>query len=201
MPFMPGFYGFFTAIVSLEAIPPSFKMGVIVPVYKGKGRDPLDPNSYRGITLTSVLSKCLEKIVLQRMEIPLKEAGFPHSSQTAYQRSVSCADAIFSTQEALLKFVREGDDAYICLYDLEKAFDSIEFPILLSHLFKRGINGKCWRLIRSWYTNPESTVKHAGTLSQPFSVHRGVRQGSIFSLHCCSLLLWTPSYISLIRVS
>ena len=74
------------------------------------------------------------------MEMPLKEAGFPHSSQTAYQRSVSCADAIFSTQEALLKFVREGDDAYLCLYDLEKAFDSIEFPTLLSHLFKRGMN-------------------------------------------------------------
>ena len=124
----------FTAILCLESIPPSLKLGVIIPLYKGKGRDPLDPNSYRGITLTSVLSKCLEKIVLHRMEIPVKEAGFPHSSQTAYQRSVSCADAIFSTQEALLKFVREGDDAYLCLYDLEKAFDTIEFPTLLSHL-------------------------------------------------------------------
>lgn len=27
--------------------------GVIIPIYKGKGRSPLDPNSYRGITLTS----------------------------------------------------------------------------------------------------------------------------------------------------
>ena len=37
-------------------------------------------------------------------------------SQTAYQHSLSCSDAIFSTQEALLKFVREGDKAYLCLY-------------------------------------------------------------------------------------
>ena len=116
--------------------------------------------------------------MLHRMEIPLKEAGFPHSSQTAYQRSVSCADAIFSTQEALLKFVREGDDAYLCLYDLEKAF---EFSTLLSHLFRRGVNGKCWRIIKSWYTNPKSMVKSAGTLSHPFCVHRGVRQGSVLS--------------------
>ena len=64
-------------------------------------------------------------------------------SQTAYQHSLSCSDAIFSTQEALLKFVREGDKAYLCLYDLEKAFDTIEFATLLSHLFKRGINGRC----------------------------------------------------------
>ena len=74
----------FTAILCLESIPPSLKLGVIIPVYKGKARDPLDSNSYRGITLTSVLSKCLEKILLHHMEMPLKGAGFPHSSQTAY---------------------------------------------------------------------------------------------------------------------
>ena len=93
----------FTAVVH---IPPSLKLGVIIPIYKGKGRDLLNPNSYRGITLTSVISKCLERIILNRMELPLKEGGFPHVSQTAYQHSLSCSDAIFSTQEALLKFVR-----------------------------------------------------------------------------------------------
>ena len=83
------------------------------------------------------------------MEIPDIEAGIPH-------RSVS-ANAIFSTQEALLKFVREGGDAYICLYDLEKHLvqNSPLAPFQAWH-------GKCWRLIKSWYTNPESTVKHAG---------------------------------------
>ena len=150
-------------------------------MYKGKGRDPLDPNSYRGVTLSSVVSKCLEKVILHHMEIQLKEAGFPHSSQTAYQQAVSCSDAIFSTQEAPLKFFREGDETYLCLYDLEKAFDSVEFPTVLSHFFKYGINGKCWRLIKSWYTNPESVVSHAGTLSCPFCFNRGVRQGSVLS--------------------
>ncbi len=98
----------FTAVIELELIPSCFKLGVISPVYKGKGRDPCNPNSYRGITLTSVLSKCFERILLGRMVLPFTEAGFPHASQTAYQRGISCSDAIFSTQEALLKFVREG---------------------------------------------------------------------------------------------
>ena len=123
----------FTAILCFESIPPSLKLGVIIPVYKGKGRDSLDPNSYRGVTLSSVVSKGMEKVILHHMEIPPKEAGFPHSSQTAYQQAVSCSDAIFSTQEALLKFVREGDETYLCLYDLEKVFDLVEFPTLLSH--------------------------------------------------------------------
>jgi hypothetical protein len=58
--------------------------------------------------------------------------------QSAYQEGISCADA---TQEAFLKFSRKGDCPYLGLYDLEKAFDTIEHATLLSSLFKRGING------------------------------------------------------------
>ena len=101
----------FNTIIHLEQIPSSFKLGMIVPVHKGKGRDPLICNSYRGITLTSLLSKCLEVIILQSLFL---ERGFPHPSQTAYQRGLSCTDAIFSTQEAILNHIREGDTPYLC---------------------------------------------------------------------------------------
>ena len=42
-------------ICHLERIPQCFKHGIVIPAYKGKGRDPLLKKSYRGITLTSVL--------------------------------------------------------------------------------------------------------------------------------------------------
>jgi hypothetical protein len=42
---------------------------------------------------------------------------------------------ITTIQEALFKFVRVGDDAYLCLYDLDNA---IEFLFLLLHLLKHG---------------------------------------------------------------
>ena len=41
-----------------------------------------------------------EMLVLGRMRDLLRERGIPHINQTAYQR-VSCADAIFATQEAI----------------------------------------------------------------------------------------------------
>ena len=53
-------------------------------------------------------------------------------SQSAYQQGISCADAIFATQEAFLKLSRKVDCPYLCLYDLEKAFDTIEHATLLS---------------------------------------------------------------------
>ena len=53
----------FNRIVTLEEFPNSLKEGVVIPVYKKQGKDPLQMNSYRGITLSSVLSKVLEIIL------------------------------------------------------------------------------------------------------------------------------------------
>ena len=171
----------FNAIVALEDIPPCLKLGVTVPVFKGKGRDPLIPSSYRGITLTSVIAKCLEIALLNRLSPILEERSFPHYAQTAYRRGVSCTDAIFATQEAILKHIREDEKPTICFFDLEKAFDSIEYATLLDHLFNVGINGKCWRLMKNWYTDSMNMIKLENTFSSSFPVYRGVKQGSVLS--------------------
>ena len=34
----------------------------------------------------------------------------------------------------------------VCMYDLQKAFDSIEYPVLLNRLYDLGVHGKCWRI-------------------------------------------------------
>ena len=116
-------------IVELEAISDMFKCGSITPVYKGGGKDPLDKNSYRGITVTSVLAKVHEYLILEKLNVVLLESGVPHVNQTAYRRHMGCADAIFAMQETIAKHVREGTTVHMCLYDLQKAFDSVEFPV------------------------------------------------------------------------
>ena len=50
------------------------KSGVVVPVYKGSGKDPTNVNSYRGVTLTSVVGKVLHS---GRLRDGLLEAGIP----------------------------------------------------------------------------------------------------------------------------
>ena len=171
----------FNSITDLEAIPASFKAGIVIPVYKGKGKDPLSPKSYRGITLTSVMAKVLEFLLLDRILPVLNENNLPQLTQTAYQKGVSCSDAIFSCQEVISKFIREGDSVYSCFYDLASAFDTVEYPILLDHLKNAGISGKAWRLIKDWYLNVQSSVRMQGTTSAPFQLSRGVRQGSVLS--------------------
>ena len=69
----------------------------------------------------------------------------------------------------------------MCLYDLQKAFDSVEYPVLLEKLYDVGVNGKMWRLLKSWYKGDSCQVKVDGRVSDRFMVERGVKQGSVLS--------------------
>ena len=130
------------------------KTGIIIPIYKKKGLNPLLPSSYRGITIPPVLAKLYELIILRRLQPILSELNLPEKLQTAYQKGLSCSDAIFATQEAILAHLREGGHPYLCLFDFEKAFDSIEHCILLEKLLKVGSS----QLITDLFT--KNIVRH-----------------------------------------
>ena len=49
-----------SSVVELEVVPDTLKRGVVVPVYKGSGKDPLRVDSYRGVALSSMVAKVLK---------------------------------------------------------------------------------------------------------------------------------------------
>ncbi len=168
-------------IVDIEEIPSSMKSGIITPVYKHHGRDPLKTYSYKGVTISSVIAKLLELLLLNKMRDMLNDASIPHYNQSAYRKGISCSDAIFATQEVIARYVREGSKVHMCLYDLQKAFDSVEYPVLLRRLFEVGVNGKAWRLLKNWYEGAKCQVRLGGALSETFEIRRGVKQGLILA--------------------
>lgn len=70
-----------------------------------------------------------------------------------------------------------------------------QYPVLLEKLYNVGINGKTWRLLKSWYkpTRVASSccVKVDGRVSERFVVDRGVEQGSVL-LPALILLVMEP---------
>ena len=91
---------------------------------------------------------------------------------------------------------RKQDTIYSCFYDLASAFDTVEYPVLLDHLYSAGISGKAWRLIKSWYTDIKSLVLVGSSTSTSFTIQRGVRQGSVLS-PVLFLLVMDPVLLSL----
>jgi len=56
-------------MIETERIPAVLKCVVMVPVYKGDGKDPLTASICRDVVLTSVIAKVLEFLVLQRLQV------------------------------------------------------------------------------------------------------------------------------------
>ena len=90
----------------------------------------------------SVIAKLLELLILMSLEPYLLEQGFVHANQSGYSKKTSCADEIFSIAELISHYLREGENIYLCCYDLLKAFDSVEYGIVLCHLYNAGINAR-----------------------------------------------------------
>ena len=148
--------------------------------------------SYRGITLTSVIAKTFEFILLERIEPFLEDSGSPQLTQTAYRKNVSCVesvDSIYVSQEAVRSFTTKCDHVYSSFYDLQSAFDSVEYCILLKEVFNAGLKGKLWRIIKHWYTNPTSCIRVCNKTSPVFHIGRGVRQSSVLSPTLFNLVL------------
>ena len=82
-------------------------------------------------------------------------------------------EAIFSTLEVLSVYAQHSEKVYICFYDLQKAFDSVQYSVLLQRLYDAGINGRAWRLRKSWYTLPKDMVRVNGSLSSMFNLEHG----------------------------
>ena len=80
-----------------------------------------------------------------------------------------------------LHFTERGSKVYCSLLDAKSAFDSVWHDGLFVKLFKLGINGKMWRLLRLTYNRMYSCVCHDGLMSQWFKLNQSVRQGGVLS--------------------
>ena len=78
---------------------------------------------------------------------------------------------------------------YMCFLDASTAFDRVKHSVLLSKLVRRGVPGYIVRLLCYWYGRQAMCVRWGNSLSDPFHVNNGVRQG-VFYLLICSMCVW-----------
>ena len=116
---------FYTAILRLAYAPKDMKKGVIVTHFKGGGRRKDNPDNYRAITLSSVVLKLLERILLTRIE--LSDAIEPpiHPLQEGFKKQQGCLMTSFLVKKAIQFAKEKGSKVYACFLDVRKAFDQV----------------------------------------------------------------------------
>ncbi|KAG0723422.1 Transposon TX1 uncharacterized protein [Chionoecetes opilio] len=173
-----GLHAVLTAVWQSGTIPPDWKRGLVVPIWKGKG-DRQDCNNYRGITLLSVPGKVLAHLLLTRIRSHLVKHQRPQ--QSGFTPGKSTTDRILALR-VLVERRREFRQGMLAAYvDLKKAFDSVHRESLWDLLRLRGIPARTIGLITGLYSGTESAVKCRAGVSSFFPVNTGVRQGCILA--------------------
>ena len=156
------------------ALPPTLTEAVITVIHK-KGKDPQEVGAYRPISLLNVDGKLFAKVLANRLG-PLLE-GLVHPDQTGF---VSNRNSTFILRRLfnIMYTKREPhSDLVILALDAEKAFDQIEWQYLFEVLNRFNLGDGFLSLIKLIYKNPTAQILTNRTLSSPFKLCRGTRQG------------------------
>jgi len=158
-------------------VPSSWKSAEVVPIYKKGPRQ--EPSNYRPVSLTSVCSKILERLIRVAMLRHMTENALFTNEQHGFRPRRSCVTQLLTVLETWTKSLDEGT-AIDCIYlDYRKAFDSVPHERLLHKLNNLGIRDKLLLWIRSFLTGRRQRVRVEDALSDWCSVTSGIPQGSV----------------------
>ena len=157
-------------------LPDSMLSVVLVPVIKDKSGKVGSIDNYRPIALASILSKVLEKLLLDRLSMYITTTD----NQFGFKPKHSTDMCIYALKEAVETYRKQGSTMFVGLIDASRAFDLIRHYKLFNKLKLRGVPSNLIRILVYWYANQKMQVKWGNTLSAPFRVGNGVRQGGDF---------------------
>jgi hypothetical protein len=118
-------------LLASGVVPSGFKIGCVIPIYKGKGKSTTDPASYRPISILPALSKVLEVVVKSDLERHLTAVDALPNTQFGFRTGRSSTAAITTSPAQWLKGSQEGNVVGILAFDLSSAFDTVDKELLL----------------------------------------------------------------------
>ena len=154
-----------------------FKQSFIVPIHKGDSH--AEASNYRPVALTSHLCKIFEKILRKHMVHYLESKQCLNPRQHGFRTGRSCISQLLEHFEKLITEVCNGNNADVVYIDFSKAFDKLDFSILMKKLKRFGITGKVGKWIMSFLMGRKQCVIVNGNKSTPTLVLSGVPQGSV----------------------
>lgn len=176
---LPAIYRQLTELINLSldiaTFPTIFKKAVVIPIQKLPGIT--EPDKHRPISLLTLLSKVLERIVYaqiyQHVEPLLSD------SQHGFRRNRSTSTALLTITDQILQSMDNHCISLLILLDLSKAFDSVNHDLLIAKLRTLGLDQHIITWIKSYLSERTQVVRANKVESAELAITTGVPQGSI----------------------
>ncbi|RVE39936.1 hypothetical protein evm_015414, partial [Chilo suppressalis] len=104
-----------------------------------------------------------------------------NSAQFGFREGLSTDLAIYALKNTVKYYHNRNTSIYSCFLDLSSAFDSIDYNLLWRKLRQTKVPTRIINLLQYWYSNQENQVRWGQSLSVPYKLECGVRQGGLTS--------------------
>jgi len=166
----------YTSFMSVGAIPDAWRRAVITPIYKGGPAG--DTSNYRPVSLTSVFSKVMERVIAGNLTEYLMVNGLINKQQHGFLRKRSTVTNLIETMHDWTLAV-ENKQSVACAYiDYSKAFDVVCHSKLMVKLASYGISGNLLSWMESFLEGRSQVTRVGSSISSAHNVTSGVVQGS-----------------------
>ena len=166
----------FNACARLRSLPQAWALGAITPLLK-PGGNPSDCNSYRGITVGTLLAKLYATIINTRITTWAEENHLRARGQSGFRKEHRTTDQIFVLRTLIEQQRMAGAPLYVCFVDFQKAYDTVPRDQLWGKLERMGIKGFILDAIRALYADVPVCVRTRQGLTPTFQSLMGVKQG------------------------
>ena len=167
----------FERSMSFIFIPREWKVAKIVPILK-KG-NPLKVNNYRPISLTSTISKVMERIINDHIFSHLSTNNLIGRHQFGFQKQCSAITPLIDCYNYWLSAINDGSSVDVIYLDYAKAFDSVVHSKLFLKLEAHGKTGNLLSWIKMFFSDRYHYMCINNTNSNILSVFSGVPQGTV----------------------
>ena len=171
----PSLCTIFNDAIKNGVFPHSLKLADLTPVHKKD--DSTDKSNYRPISILPTVSKIFERLMYNQA------ANYMNSYFSPYLCGFRSG---YGTQYSLIRMLANWEDALdnkkiagALLTDLSKAFDCIDYELLIAKLHAYGFDASALTLIASYLTDRKQRTKINNQFSNWGDITSGVPQGSI----------------------
>ena len=152
--------------------------------------NPIDKNAgwlemvnKRGLFLTNIISKCVEKILFTRRENTLKEMLSPFQNGGLTLRAIQ--DNLFILNHTINVYRKKGKNLYILFSDVEKCFDNLWLRDCIIELVRCGTPIEEAMYIFKMNSNVEATIRTPVGEAEEIKLTEIVRQGTVGGNKLC----------------
>ena len=158
-----------------------WKEAVILPLPKVP--HPNSCSEYRPISLTPIICRILERLLLRQYLHPLLLTHpFPLmpslDDQYAYRPTGSTTAALISLFHKISTLLETNSHVHVITFDFSKAFDTVAHAPLINRMASVGLPDHIFNWVSNFLTGRQHKTRFSGCLSSVASISAGVVQGS-----------------------